>query len=763
MQQSTRKRRRSSPLGIATKQESYGSVLLIQVLTLLLLTDTSALGLKLNLYSRSHYSGRLYSNYVSLQAQEAATHDTAVLDEVETTPSSCSKTSSLVLYRHTNGSGRTSLRDRDEEIASTKLLPPWLLIPSSEIATEETVQTKMNQLEYSLLEHGFSVNDVTDIVRGMLSVTSGSSSKLLGCIGFCRLILDLEEPRNSNNAQNRFRFATKDVLLASILHFVECFTAREQGVYGRVLSVLESPTLPTVAPQQHQDNEEDILDHEIASLVDPVLDNFSVDLRLCQTEQQSLAPFSSPLLLMEEGSDVFTDEIRRLARGAARIKRSEILTDVVLAKRRGLTKSEYADVRDMLLTLMEDWRALGIRCVASLYRLDGILQQGVDSGAAKYIQRSPEAIRVARESMRVYVNLAQRLGLHRLKSQLESRAFRILYPKQYRAVSAIFRQSGQSMGDVSAYLESQMKEVFYRDESLMSQLDDLDVTSRVKEPYSFWRKLLKKRLDRSEKHKSVLSPSSEISVIEVLDGIAIRVVIEARKSSPYESDEDKHARERVLCYYVQHLLASMWPARDNSRIKDYILNPKPNGYQSLHFTSSIAFGAQEYPFEVQVRSKEMHHIAEHGVAAHWSYKTGEKLVTPSLPPSGTGISVVKDALRLASESKNQDKVGFSALTTMLKSTETPESAYIDALVTARNNLVLSNVFVFLAGSSSTSLEGGKLMSLPAGALVSDILRQLQTEYSLETDGRDFVIWRNGKPARLDELLKSGDVILLCTK
>jgi ppGpp synthetase/RelA/SpoT-type nucleotidyltranferase len=757
MQQSTRKRRRSTPLVTATKMESYSSVLL-HVLTLLLLTDSSALGLKLNLYSRSHYCGKLYSNLVSLQALEAT--NVEVSDEVETTPSSCSKTSSLVLYRHTRASGMTSLRDRDEEIASTRLLPPWLLVPSSELATEETVQTKMDELEYALIEHGFSVNDVTDIVRGMLSVTSGSSSKLFGCISFCRLILDLEEPRK-NDALNGFRFSTKHVLLASILHFVECYTAREQGVYGRVFSVLESPTLITLATQQHQDDEKDN-DHEIASIVDPLLDNFSVDLRLCQTEQQSLAPFSSRPLL-EEGSDVFTEEIRRLARGAARIKRSEILRDVVLAKSRGLNKSEYADVRDMLLTLMEDWRALGIRCVASLYRLDGILQQGVDRGAAQYIQRSPEAIRVARESMRVYVNLAQRLGLHQLKSQLESRAFRILYPKQYTAVSAILRQSGNSMGDVSAYLESQMKEVLYRDESLMSQLDDLNVTSRVKEPYSFWRKLLKKRLDRSEKHKSVMSPSSEISVIEVLDGIAIRVVIEARKSSPNESDEDTHARERVLCYYVQHLLVSSWPARDKSRIKDYIQNPKPNGYQSLHFTSSIAFGAQEYPFEVQVRSKEMHQIAEHGVAAHWSYKTGGNLVTASLPQSGAGISVVNDALLLASESKNQDKVGLSALTTRLKSTEVPESAYIDALVTARNNLVLSNVFVFLAGSSSTSLEGGKLMSLPAGALVSDILRQLQTEYSLETDGRDFGIWRNGKPARIDEFLKNGDVILLCTK
>jgi ppGpp synthetase/RelA/SpoT-type nucleotidyltranferase len=592
-------------------------------------------------------------------------------------------------------------------------MPPWLR--RGEKFTAKQAESEIEWLEYTLLEHRFAVNDIADVSRAIRLVSTGDRRKIVGCVDFCRLIVRLEEP-----GVQSYGFVTKDVLLASILHYAECVTARQQGVYGRVQRAIDGS----------KDNEPPI------SLASPLPSNSDAEkspiLSSSMVASTSAVQLRKPLSkdpVQLDMPEMFTDDVLRLARGASILKRAEMLADIILTGSRSLTKSEYADVRDMLLSVMEDWRALAIRCVACLYRLEGIADQ-VGVGAAQYLQRSPSVILAARESMRVYANLAQRLGMHRLKSQLESLSFRILYPRQFSAVSTMFRQKGESMNVLSNYLSAQISNMLHQDPSLMAQLEDLQISARVKEPYSFWRKLLKKRLDQSTSATdgSLLHPSSEISIIEVQDGVALRVILKARKWDPEETDDDRRSRERMLCYYVHHLIRRRWPALDESRVKDYIQQPKPNGYQSLHFTSSVTRNSQEFPFEVQVRSEEMHRIAEYGVAAHWDYKH---------------------------RSKN-----LSALTALSQnsSNEAGENAYIDALVTARRTLLGSTVYVFLAGSS-TALEEGKLLSLPVGAKVSDVLTELSKGLTIPSTCSDLQVWRNGQLARLDEFLGNGDVLL----
>jgi GTP pyrophosphokinase len=454
-------------------------------------------------------------------------------------------------------------------------------------------------------------------------------------------------------------------------------------------------------------------------------------------------------LLRSEGIELFSVEALRLAEGASRIKRTEILVYAVLTNDRTLTKAEYSDVSDLLLSVMEDWRALAIRCVASLYRLEGVLAS-LPPGTGEYLRRTADVTLAARESIRVYANLSQRLGLHRLKTQLEGKAFRILYPRQFSAVSTLFRQKGESMKAVSSFLSSQVKKMLHEDESLMAQLEDVQLTSRVKEPYSFWKKPLKKRQEDQNGGHEFLTTSNEISVIDVQDGVALRVIIKARKLTPSESDEATRSRERMLCYYVHHLIRSRWPAVDPRRIKDYIEKPKPNGYQSLHHTSVITRNGEEIPFEVQVRSEEMHRIAEFGVAAHWDYKLGRAPIA-SLPPASLADNVVISGMPCTEESV---LAGGRA-----GGNEAGESAYIEALKDARQCLVRSNVFVFLAGSSS-ALEEGQLLSLPAGAQIVDILAELRRKMDIPYDASELRIWRNGKIALLDEVVGNGDVLLL---
>ena len=337
------------------------------------------------------------------------------------------------------------------------------------------------------------------------------------------------------------------------------------------------------------------------------------------------------------------------------MKRAEILAQVVLDTGRTPSKEEAARLRGLLLSVMDDWRALAIRSVACLYRLEGILYDA-EQGAAEYVELSPENVKATREALHVYAPLAQRLGMQRLKAKLEDRAFRIMYRRQYDVVSSLYSENGTEMALISSDVSSRMEQVLRQTPGLMDELEELRVTSRVKEPYSLWKKLLKLRYRGGTKSLAGTrrierrtwwdqQNQSELSLMDVKDGIAVRVILKARRWSPDEPDETVRYRERVLCYYVQHVLRDYWPVVDKSRVKDYIRYPKSNGYQSLHYTSAIKSDGRTWPFEVQVRSQEMHRIAEYGVAAHWDYKLGNKKMemlpassnkqVPSLPEGNT--------------------------------------------------------------------------------------------------------------------------------
>jgi ppGpp synthetase/RelA/SpoT-type nucleotidyltranferase len=617
--------------------------------------------------------------------------------------------------------------------------PPWL--ERNDQFRPDQVQSEIKWLEFSLLEHRFSVSDVADIVKAIYFVASGDVPRIVGSVEFCKLLLRLEEPGQKYNI-----LVTKDLILASILHYSECVTARQDGVYEKVERAIRidgSATHEnerTLFLEASPRLDEDTGGRDING--DKMFPASSISLR------RKLSVLDRPLL-SEGVQQLFSIEALRLARAASRIKRAEILTDVVLASSRVLTKTEYSSINDLLLSVMEDWRALAIRCVASLYRLEGVLKT-MPSGTGEYQRRTSDAVLAARHSIRIYANLSHRLGLHRLKSQLEASAFRVLYPRQYSAVSTLFTHRGESMKAVSAFLASQVTKMLNEDETLKSQLEDLEITSRVKEPYSYWKKLVKNRQAQSVANQLFLAPSAEISVADVQDGVALRVILKAVKLTLDESDETTRSRERMLCYYVHRKIRSRWPATDPSRIKDYIQNPKPNGYQSLHHTSVITRNDQTFPFEVQVRSDEMHRIAEFGVAAHWDYKLG---TLPAIPrASETDQELISSApspeeMKLVAERSSFNEAG--------------ESSYIHALENARQSLVRSSVFVFLAGSSSSALEEGQLLSLPAGAQIVDILEELRRGFNnLPTDDLDLQVWRNGNLALLDEVVRNGDVLLL---
>lgn len=186
--------------------------------------------------------------------------------------------------------------------------------------------------------------------------------------------------------------------------------------------------------------------------------------------------------------------------------------------------------------------------------------------------------RIARETLEIYAPLANRLGLHLLKVELEDQSFRYLEPESYKEITS---KLAKSLKERERYIESTQKTITSR---LAEQGFNVTVSGRAKHAYSIHRKM----------------QASQCEFEQVFDTIAFRIIVES------EAD----------CYACLGAIHSRWTPVPG-RFKDYIALPKPNMYQSLH-TTVIGPGRQR--IEVQIRTQQMHRVAENGVAAHWKYK-----------------------------------------------------------------------------------------------------------------------------------------------
>jgi GTP pyrophosphokinase len=228
-------------------------------------------------------------------------------------------------------------------------------------------------------------------------------------------------------------------------------------------------------------------------------------------------------------------------------------------------------LRRMLLALIGDIRALLIRLAYRLQRLRGLSAE-------------PASMRhcIARETLDLYAPLANRLGIARLKWELEDLAFRELEPQAYRRVARALEESRREREAYIAHFVETLRE------ALEKEGIRCEVKGRPKHIYSIWKKMQRKDLNVDELH----------------DLRAVRVIV-----------------ERVAdCYAALGVVHGLW-RHIPKEFDDYIANPKENGYRSLH---TAVIGPQGKVVEVQIRTREMHEYAERGVAAHWLYKEGGK-------------------------------------------------------------------------------------------------------------------------------------------
>ncbi|MEK8089869.1 bifunctional (p)ppGpp synthetase/guanosine-3',5'-bis(diphosphate) 3'-pyrophosphohydrolase [Thermithiobacillus plumbiphilus] len=364
----------------------------------------------------------------------------------------------------------------------------------------------------------------------------------------------------------------------------------------------------------------------------------------------------------EELARVFGQSVADLVDGVTKLGKVHFETS---------EEAQAENFRKMLLAMSKDIRVVLIKLAD---RLHNMRTMGV--------MISEKRRRISRETLEIYAPIAQRLGINPIRIELEELAFAHLYPKRWHALSEAIRASRGNRKEVVTRIRAAIEERL-RQEGISGE-----VLGREKHIYSIYQKMQKKSLSFSA----------------VSDIYAFRIIVDSVDT----------------CYRVLGLIHNLYKPIPG-RFKDYIAIPKANGYQSLH---TVLFGPFGHPIEVQIRTEDMHRVAEAGVAAHWLYKSGES----SSRAQAQARAWVQHLLEL------QQKGGDSR----------------EFLESVKMDLFPDQVYVFT--------PKGKIMSLPQGATAVDFA------YAVHTDiGNHCIAAKvNDQFVPLRTLLKNGDHVEIIT-
>jgi len=263
---------------------------------------------------------------------------------------------------------------------------------------------------------------------------------------------------------------------------------------------------------------------------------------------------------VEEIQTEFGEQVAHIVEGVTKISKIDFASS---------EEAQAENVRKMVLAMMDDIRVVLIKLADRLHNMRTL----------KFL--SPERqLKIAHETLDIYAPIAHRLGMGKIRGELEDLAFQYVDPIAYEQVKSAIeqrRKEGEAfLAEVQGVIEQKLKE----------NKIEARVEARIKRIYSIWQKLQRQR----------------ISVDQIYDMLALRIITQA------ESD----------CYAVLGLIHNQWRPVPG-RIKDFIAIPRNNFYRSLHTTVISETG---HAFEVQIRTEEMHKMAEEGIAAHWKYKDG---------------------------------------------------------------------------------------------------------------------------------------------
>jgi len=366
----------------------------------------------------------------------------------------------------------------------------------------------------------------------------------------------------------------------------------------------------------------------------------------------------------EEIDERFGDQVAHIVEGVTKIDK------IQFANRED---RQAENVRKMLLAMVSDVRVVLIKLADRLHNMRTLEHLKPERQEA-----------IARETLDIYAPLAHRLGMGKVRGELEDLAFRYTDPVSYERVAAAVearRMEGeQFLRGVEDTLAEQLRE-----NGIQARVE-----WRIKRLYSIYQKIER----------------TKVSFDQVYDLLAIRVITE----------------DVASCYAVFGLIHTLWRPVPG-RIKDFIAIPRANRYQSLHTT---VMGAAGHQFEVQIRTEEMHRIAEEGIAAHWKYKAGDGAVT----------------------ARDEERLNWIRQLVEWQKEMTDPNEFLSSL---KMDLYPDEVYTFT--------PKGKVVVVPAGATPVDFAYTIHTEVGHTCVGAKI----NGRMAPLRTKLRTGDIVEIVTQ
>ncbi|MBR5653050.1 MAG: bifunctional (p)ppGpp synthetase/guanosine-3',5'-bis(diphosphate) 3'-pyrophosphohydrolase [Prevotella sp.] len=340
--------------------------------------------------------------------------------------------------------------------------------------------------------------------------------------------------------------------------------------------------------------------------------------------------------------------------------------------------AQAENFKKLLLTMSDDIRVILIKICDRLHNMRTLASQPAN-----------KQYKIAGETLYIYAPLANRLGLNKIKNELEDLSFRYEHPEEYQSIKNKLKSNEESLNEQFDQFT----------EPIRAALDKMGfqyvLKARVKSPYSIWSKM-------QNKH---------ITFDEIYDILAVRIIF-----TPKNREEEINE-----CFQIYVAINKIYKSHPD-RMRDWVNNPKANGYQAIHLTQMSKQGRW---IEVQIRSDRMNEIAEQGFAAHWKYKEGS-VVTDDEGELNDWLRTIKEIL------------------------DDPQPDAMDFLDAIKLNLFASEIFVFT--------PKGEIMTMPTGCTALDFAFQIHTFLGSHCIGAKV----NHKLVPLSHKLQSGDQVEILT-